>query len=112
MRYAKQQKKETMADRMLRSEIVGEVRRAMREVVEQMEERWLTPDELSKQFAFFSKDWIRHYGHLLPRERVNVTGDGVDASTRWAYPMHKINRMVSEGAFRELQWKSALSSKN
>ena len=93
---------------MLRAEIVGEVRRAMRVVMEEMEEKWISPEELSKQFYFFSPDWISKNGHLLPREKVNVLGGG---STRYGYPLHKINRMVAEGAFRELAWKNKMKAK-
>lgn len=95
-------------EKMLRAEIVGEVSRAMSVVMEGMEERWLSPEELSKQFYFFTPDWISKNGHLLPREKVNIVGGGHDASTRWGYPLHKINRMVAEGAFRELVWKKKM----
>lgn len=101
----------TMKDLMLRSEIVGVVRSAMSEVMEQMEERWITPKELSQQFAFFTKSWLEDFGHLLPRERVEVFGDGVDASTHWAYPVHKINRMVAEGKFRMVEYKEAMKKR-
>ena len=100
-----------MKDPMLRSEIVEVVRAAMSEVMEQMEERWVTPKELSQQFAFFTKSWLEDFGHLLPRERVEVVGGGVDASTHWSYPVHKINRMVSEGKFRMLEYKEAMKKR-
>jgi hypothetical protein len=92
-------------DKMLRAEIIGEVRRAMSVVMEDMDERWVSQKELSKQFYFFSADWISKNGHLLPRERVNIVGENC-ASTRWAYPVHKINRMVKEGKFREMEWRA------
>lgn len=100
-----------MKDSMLRAEIVGEVRRAMTVVMEEMDEKWISPEELSKQFYFFSPDWISKNGHLLPREKVKIVGEGHVSSTRYGYPLHKINRMVSEGAFRELAWKNKMKAK-
>lgn len=101
-----------MRDQMLRSEIIGEVRRAMSEMMTSIEERWVTPKELSKHFAFFTEDWLRHYGHLIPRERIVVTHlqDYAKESrtTAWAYPLHKINLMVKNGEFRELEWKEKI----
>lgn len=91
-----------MKDPMLRSEIVGVVRRAMSEVLEDMEERWLSPEELCKQFSFFTRDWLSKYGHLLPREKVGIDGG---PATHYGYPLHRINRMIAEGKFRNLQWK-------
>lgn len=102
-----------MPDLILRNQIVGEVRRAMSEMMTSIEERWVTPKELSKQFAFFTEDWLRHYGHLIPRERIVVTHlqDNAKESrtTAWAYPLHKINLMVINGDFRELEWKEKIS---
>lgn len=105
-------------EKMLRAQIVGEVRQAMTVVMEQMEERWISPKELSEHFSFFSKDWLSHYGHLLPREHVTVNYDHMNddgelkectqRTTAWGYPLHKINRMVAEGAFRELEWKEKM----
>ena len=37
---------------------------------EVMNEVWLTAEELSKQIQFFSKSWLKDYGHYLPREHV------------------------------------------
>lgn len=100
-----------MKDPMLRSEIIGVVRSAMSEVMEQMEERWVTPKELSQQFAFFTKSWLEDYGHLLPREKVVVRGNGAECSTHWSYPLHKINRMVAEGAFRVIEYQAAMKNR-
>lgn len=74
----------------------------MSEVLEDMEERWLSPEELCKQFSFFTRDWLSKYGHLLPREKVGIDGG---PSTHYGYPLHRINRMISEGKFRNLEWK-------
>lgn len=87
-------------DRMLRAEIVGTVNAAMRDVMERYQERYVTAQELSRTFSFFSAEWISTYGHLLPRERVNVQGH----TTRWGYPINKIHNMIAAGAFREIQY--------
>jgi hypothetical protein len=89
-------------DRILRSEIVSEVKRGMVEILEVAGERWLTADELCAQFGMFSPSWIKSYGHKLPRQRAEVTdGEGTKA-TRWAYPQHKIARMINDGTIKNL----------
>ena len=91
---------------MLRSEIIGEVRRAMSEVMEEMTERYVTEKELSQTFSFFTPSWLKHYSHLLPRERVCVVRpDGKKNETHWGYRLHKIQSMLAAGAFRELQYR-------
>lgn len=88
-------------DRTLRAEIVAEVRRSMTEIMETANERWLSGDELCEQFQMFSKGWLKAYGERLPRQRAEVMEDGVKVS-RWAYPQHKIARMIQEGTIKQL----------
>ena len=64
-------------DRLLRNEIVAEVRKSMTEILEVANERWLTGDELCEQFQMFSKGWLKAYGDRLPRQRAEVMDDGV-----------------------------------
>ena len=45
-----------MIDRQLRQDIAAEVSVAVRETLAKMEERWLTADELCKQFGMISKE--------------------------------------------------------
>lgn len=100
-----------MRDLMLRSEIIGEVRQAMSEYLEQISEEYVSAKELSKRFSFFTADWLRRYGHLLSREHVEVVmPNGERRSTGWGYPVHKISRMVADGAFRELEYKQSQSA--
>lgn len=94
-----------MADAMLRSAIMGEVSRALREYLEHSEEKWISSAELTRTFSFFTKDWLRHNGHLLPRERVCVVTDDEVRTTGWGYPLHRIERMLAEGQFRSLEYK-------
>ena len=88
-------------DRLLRNEIVEEVRRSMTEILEVANERWLTGDELCEQFGMFSKGWLKAYGDRLPRQRAEVMDEGVKTS-RWAYPQHRIARMIQDGSIKEL----------
>lgn len=92
-------------DKLLRAEIIGEVTRAMREVIESMEERWVSEKELSSYFSFFSRGWLRYHGHLLPREKVKLRdSDGTLHVNGWGYPLHRIERMVLEGKFRDIEY--------
>jgi hypothetical protein len=47
---------------------------------------------------------LRRNGELLPREKVRIVlADGtVKESRSWAYPKHKINRMIREGKLRAI----------
>lgn len=84
-------------DRMLRAEIIATVRETMREVLEGADEVWLTKEQFLEQFGMFSSEWLTRNGELLPREPASIIWpDGVEESTRWAYPKHKINRMIME----------------
>lgn len=88
-------------DRLLRAEIVAEVSKSMTEILEVANERWLTGDELCQQFQMFSPGWLKAYGERLPRQRAEVMDNGTKVS-RWAYPQHKIARMIQEGRIKEL----------
>ena len=73
----------------------------MTEIREVANERWLTGDELCQQFQMFSPGWLKAYGERLPRQRAEVSDDGVKVS-RWAYPQHKIARMIQDGTIKQL----------
>ncbi len=99
-------KKETMEqiDRQMRRDIAAEVALAVRETLAQMEERWLTADELCKHFGMISKEWLKEYGDTLPRQRFVVeTMDGQKHKTRWGYPLHEINAGILAGRFLKLK---------
>lgn len=91
-------------DRILRAEIVATVRQTMTEVLEGSDEVWLSPEDFVKTFGMFTPEWLRRNGELLPREKVGVVmADGTVKETRsWAYPKHRINRMIQEGRLREM----------
>lgn len=69
---------------------------AVRRALEGAEERWLTRKQLMKHFGMFSEDWLKKHGkHLCPASAI-VIEDGVEHTSREAYPMHKINRMIQD----------------
>ena len=88
-------------DRILRAAIVAEVKQSMMDALEVANERWLTARELCDQFQMFSPGWLKAYGERLPRQRAEVQDGGVKTS-RWAYPQHKIARMIQDGTIKEL----------
>ena len=93
-----------MLDQRTRSEIVLAVRDAARRISTNYEERWLTSEQLIEQFGFFSASWLRRYGHLLPRTRIEVQGaDGQSHNTCWCYPRNKIQQMIIDGTIKELK---------
>ena len=90
-------------DRLLRAEIIATVRETMREMLEGADEVWLKPKQLLEQFGMFSQEWLDENGHLLPREYASVIWpDQKEHCTRFAYPKHKINRMIMEGELKGL----------
>lgn len=99
----------TGIDIALRAAITGTVNKAMTEIMEQYNERWVTAKELRHHFSFFSESWLDTYGHLLDRTRVSVKmPDGSEHNTGWNYPLHKIARMVETGELKEIQWKDKM----
>ena len=91
-------------DRILRAEIIATVRHTMREVLEGSDEIWLTGEQLCERFGMFSADWLRRNGELLPREKAEVVfPDGSSKGTRWAYPQHRIQRMIHDRELVQLR---------
>lgn len=91
-------------DKMLRAEIMGEVRRAMQESLEMYREQWVTDKELMKHVQCLNKTWFKTYGHTLPREQVIVTdSDNEPHRTTWCYPLHRIQRMLQSGELKALR---------
>ena len=90
-------------DRILRAEIVAEVKQTVAEAMEMYQEQWLTSDQLMQRFGFITKDWLKKYGETLPRERMEVIdADGELRCSRWGYPLHKIQRMIAERQHKRL----------
>ncbi len=82
-------------DRVLRNEIVNEVRRATMEAMEVYRETYLTGRELCQQFQMFSPDWLKRNGERLP-------SCVIPGSNRRGYPRNKIARMIADGSIKEI----------
>ena len=92
-------------DKLLRDEIVAEVKRSIAEVNEMYQEEWLTKEQLCETFPMFTSSWIKTFGEksAIPRERISVQSeDGSGVRSRYMYPKHKINRLITEGYFRNI----------
>lgn len=78
-------------DRVLREEIIKEVRRATLEAMEVYNEKWLSAKELCEQFQMITPDWLKRNGERLPNRTV-------PGSNRRGYPKNQIARMVADGS--------------
>ena len=100
-------------DRLLRAEIIATVRETMREMLEGADEVWLKPKQLLEQFGMLSQEWLDTNGHLLPREYASVIWpNGKEVNTRYAYPKHKINRMIMNGELKGLVRTEKMPNRN
>lgn len=75
--------------------IVGTVTAAVAEALEVANEKWVSKDELCERIACFTPDWMKQHAQELPRTRAAY-------SNRWCYPLHKINRLLSEGKIKNM----------
>ena len=62
-------------------------------------EVFITAEELSRRFPSFSKEWIKKYGFLLPRERV-IKWDDETCTDKWGYCWNVIQKNIAEGKYR------------
>ena len=89
-------------DKLIKIELLSEVRKAVLEASQATTEVWLTEAQLLQQFGMFSKQWMKKYGHRLPRTRAEVEDvDGVHV-TRWAYPRNKIQNLIFTNKIKQL----------
>ena len=96
-------------DKLLRTQIVNEVSQSVALAMETYKEEWVNGDQLIALFGMFTKGWLKTYGHLLPRTRAEVTEqDGRKRTTAWAYPRHKIARMVANNEIKHLTLKNCI----
>lgn len=91
-------------DKLLRTEIINEVRRAEREAHEMYGERWVTAETLGQHVETMTKRWLRDHGHLLGRTRQIVTDveTGEQTKSPWVYPLNAILRMTAAGDLKGL----------
>lgn len=86
------------------NDVKAVVRRAVEEEREMYNEVWLTEKELIAQFGMFTHDWLKRYGHCLqPARAIVVDEQGVERKSGWAYPKHKIQRMIASGEIMKLR---------
>ncbi len=86
------------------NEVKAVVRRAVEEEREMYDEVWLTEKQLLEQFGMFTHDWLKKYGQCLQPARVIVVDEqGVERRSGWAYPKHKIQRMITSGEIMKLR---------
>ena len=87
------------------NEVKAVVRRAVEEEREMYDEVWLTEKQLLEQFGMFTHDWLKKYGQCLqPARAIVVDEKGIEHPTQgWAYPKHKIQRMIASGEITKLR---------
>ena len=86
------------------NEVKAVVRRAVEEEREMYDEVWLTEKELIAQFGMFTHDWLKKYGQCLqPARAIVMDEQGVERRSSWAYPKHKIQRMIASGEITKLR---------
>ena len=91
-------------DRQLRQEIREDVQKAIASSVMQMQEQWLSADDLCKQFAMITPKLLKYHGDIFPRKRITMTGmNGVPKSTHWAYPRFEIAMNIANGLYENLK---------
>ena len=91
-------------DRELRREIREDVQKAMTAIMSQIQEQWLTGEELCKQFSMITPKLLKYHGDIFPRKRITLVGvNGVIRSTRWAYPRYQIAHNIASGLYDELK---------
>lgn len=91
-------------DRQLRQEIRNDVQRAIASSVAQMQEQWLSADDLCKQFAMITPKFLKYHGDIFPRRKITMTGtNGVTKSTHWAYPRYEIAMNIANGLYDDLR---------
>ena len=83
-------------DKKTRDDLVATIKRVAVEILEGPKETWLTGDEVTKMWLFFTKDWIKKYGYLLPRKRIVTIDKDGPTNGRWYYSRNKILRMIQE----------------
>ena len=87
------------------NEVKAVVRRAVDEEREMYDEVWLTEKQLLEQFGMFTHDWLKKYGQCLqPARAIVVDEQGMEHPTQgWAYPKHRIQRMIASGEILKLR---------
>ena len=100
-------------DRIFEAKLLALIDRKLTERLEGADEVWLKPKQFLEQFGMFSQEWLDENGQLLPREYASVIWpDQKEHCTRYAYPKHKINRMIQEGKLKGLVKNEKTTNRN
>ena len=86
-------------DKLLRAEIVAEVRKAMQEV----NEKWVTGDVLCEHVGTLTPRWLKDHGQMLDRTRVEWDDENGHHTQAWLYPLHRIQEWIATGKIKELK---------
>ena len=87
-------------DRILREQIVNEVRKAMTTYAE----KWVTAEVLCEHVGTLTPRFLQDHGQIFNRTRVEWNDNqGTRHTQAWLYPLHEIQEMVASGAIKELQ---------
>ena len=90
--------------KLLRTSMTTVMKRAIEDAMLTTTEVWLSSRQLSEQFSMFNEQWLKDYGHLLPRTRTVVDRDGVLHEGKWSYPRNRIQRMIIDGEISKLTY--------
>lgn len=94
-------------DKILRAEIVKEVRQAMMGI----NERYVTADVLCQHIGTLTKRFLKEHGQMLDRTRIEWTDSkGVKHRQEWLYPLNKMKLMLASGQLKELVEENNFSS--
>lgn len=86
-------------DKVLRAEILAEVRKAMMEV----NEKWVTADVLCEHVGTLTKRWLKDHGQMLDRTRIEWDDEDGHHTQGWLYPLHRIQTWIATGKIKELK---------
>jgi hypothetical protein len=89
-------------DKLLKVQIIETVKNSVADIFEVYQEEWLTGDKLCERFQMFNRGWLKSYGHLLPRTQAVVNDGNQKHHSSWAYPAHKIAKMIADGKIKQL----------
>lgn len=82
----------------MKQEIIEAVRMAT------IQKEYINGKELCKRFQMFTPEWLKRYGHSLPRTRASVMDEqGIVHETGWAYPVHEIVQLIETGEIKNLR---------
>jgi hypothetical protein len=86
-------------DSKLRAEIVATVKQAMTTY----NEKWVTAEVLCEHVGTLTPRWLRRYGKVFNRTRVEWDDKEGHHEQGWLYPLHEIKQWIQDGKIKELR---------